>query len=648
VKTNAERHDALAANSALYLPERSLSRVTDGLKRVFDLVIAVLGLMLAAPLFLIIAILIKLDSPGPVLFPQVRVGRHRRRFRMWKFRKMSDKLEKPGPSLTRRHDHRLTAVGRFLERTKLDELPQLLNVLWGDMSIVGPRPEVPKFIEHYPDRWDVVLSVKPGLFGPTQLRYRNESELYPPNCENVEAFYVRYILPAKLELDAEYARSIGVVHDLALLVRCTLVIFSGAITWETLSIRRWQILNLIILSVLGVCGMVVANGVTVGRLDRSDMFCSIVLAAGAKFVCLLAFKVPKALATSMTADDFLRIWWCALTSAALIVTGMLLLDRRDFSRLVLLLDTTLFVSLLLIYKLLLFKVYVSLSWRGSHQLSRRLVYASLVLAPLSLSAMATFRHGMDAWSGASLPLYLTLLPIVTVIRPMVVLLTPIYPRPTAFSWFVREGMKLALGTLVGSAIVASAAVVVNESGVGHGDLLCDAALYQVGMTCVASWYHGRLNEGKQCGSAAERAATPATEKILVVGSGIGLSCFVAALAELPDFACEVVGIVTPHHYHRTSTVGGYPIIGHIQDIPELLDRTDISRVVIVTCAIDQASLEELSRRCRGREDRFTYVEMLAPLLRWRSETQAATGQPPLQRNKDHSDWGNSVDQLTVR
>ena len=188
-------------------------------KRVFDLVIASAGLLIAAPLFVAIAIAIKRDSPGPVFFRQLRVGRKRRPFAMWKFRKMPDDLSEQGPMLTVRNDQRLTRVGYWLERTKLDELPQLLNVLSSEMSVVGPRPEVSKFVDRAsPDLWDQVSSVKPGIFGPNQIRYRNEADLYPPGCD-IEAFYLNSILPAKLEVDARYARHAHWLADAGLLVR---------------------------------------------------------------------------------------------------------------------------------------------------------------------------------------------------------------------------------------------------------------------------------------------------------------------------------------------------------------------------------------------------------------------------------------------
>jgi lipopolysaccharide/colanic/teichoic acid biosynthesis glycosyltransferase len=202
--------------------ERYLRRSGLGLlrKRLFDLAIAGAGLLVAAPLFLLIALAIKRDTPGPVFFRQVRVGRHRRPFRMWKFRKMPHDLAVQGPMLTARDDRRLTRVGFWLERTKLDELPQLLNVVAGEMSVVGPRPEVPKFVDRAtPELWDQVLSVKPGIFGPNQIRFRNEADLYPPDCTDVEDFYLRHILPEKLLEDARYAHRSGWFGDLSLLVR---------------------------------------------------------------------------------------------------------------------------------------------------------------------------------------------------------------------------------------------------------------------------------------------------------------------------------------------------------------------------------------------------------------------------------------------
>jgi len=209
--------EASGAETGRYLRRGWLGLVR---KRLFDLVVAGAGVLVAAPLFLVIAIAIKRDTPGPVFFRQLRVGRHRRSFSMWKFRKMPHDLREQGPMLTARDDRRLTRVGFWLERTKLDELPQLLNVLAGEMSVVGPRPEVPKFVDRAtPELWDQVLSVKPGIFGANQIRFRNEADLYPPDCTDIEDFYLHHILPEKLLVDSGYAHHSGWFGDLSLLLR---------------------------------------------------------------------------------------------------------------------------------------------------------------------------------------------------------------------------------------------------------------------------------------------------------------------------------------------------------------------------------------------------------------------------------------------
>jgi lipopolysaccharide/colanic/teichoic acid biosynthesis glycosyltransferase len=203
-------------------PYWPIGRFAELSKRTFDLIVAGMALILLAPIFMLIAVLIKLDSRGPIFFGQVRVGRDRCLFRMWKFRKMYHNMPEQGPNLTCRGDVRLTRLGRLLERTKLDELPQFFNVLAGDMSLIGPRPEIPLFVAHYPEQWDRVLSVKPGIFGPCQIRYRKESELYPSACTNVEDYYIQHILPEKLAIDAAYASQSSLTGDAAMLVGAVL------------------------------------------------------------------------------------------------------------------------------------------------------------------------------------------------------------------------------------------------------------------------------------------------------------------------------------------------------------------------------------------------------------------------------------------
>jgi lipopolysaccharide/colanic/teichoic acid biosynthesis glycosyltransferase len=194
-------------------------------KRALDLLIAGLGLILLCPLMLFLALWIKLDSPGPVLYRGQRVGQDGRPFLMYKFRTMVQGAEGRGPAVTYRDDPRITSAGRFLRRTKLDELPQLLNVLKGEMSLVGPRPEDPSYVELYTPEQRRVLSVKPGITGPTQLEYRDEASML--QGESVDEEYVTRLMPEKLKLDLEYVRTRSLKLDLRILWRTATTLLLG-------------------------------------------------------------------------------------------------------------------------------------------------------------------------------------------------------------------------------------------------------------------------------------------------------------------------------------------------------------------------------------------------------------------------------------
>lgn len=187
------------------------------LKRGFDVVVSATGLLLLAPLLLLVAALIKLDSPGPVFYRQVRVGRHGVPFRIFKFRTMVAAQHSDAPQLTVAGDARITRVGARLRRYKLDELPQLLDVLRGTMSLVGPRPEVPKYVAQYPEAWrERVLSVRPGITDFASVHYRHENELLS-RVADPEREYLEVILPSKLRYAMHYVDNLTLADDLKLL-----------------------------------------------------------------------------------------------------------------------------------------------------------------------------------------------------------------------------------------------------------------------------------------------------------------------------------------------------------------------------------------------------------------------------------------------
>jgi lipopolysaccharide/colanic/teichoic acid biosynthesis glycosyltransferase len=190
------------------------------IRRGRDVAVAAVVLSTTAPLWLVIAIAIKVDSRGPVLHRAVRVGRDGGLFTLYKFRTMTADATRNGLALTRSGDQRITWPGRFLRSSKLDELPQLLNVLRGDMTLVGPRPEDPRYVSSYTPEQRRILKFKPGITSPASVAYRDEEAILG-RCpeEDVERLYVQQVLPSKLDIDLAYCERRSVGTDIAVLAR---------------------------------------------------------------------------------------------------------------------------------------------------------------------------------------------------------------------------------------------------------------------------------------------------------------------------------------------------------------------------------------------------------------------------------------------
>jgi lipopolysaccharide/colanic/teichoic acid biosynthesis glycosyltransferase len=197
-------------------------------KRFYDLFFATLGLILLSPLFLLLALAIKLSDRGPVFYRQKRIGQYGIPFLIWKFRTMVPDADASGPSVTSNDDPRVTSLGRLLRRTKLDEFPQLWNVLRGEMSLVGPRPEVACYVEHYNPKQRAILEHKPGITDLASLRFRNEEALLN-GSDTTEEFYVEHCLPRKLKLNEEYARQANLLTDTWIIIQTICPYWAGVL-----------------------------------------------------------------------------------------------------------------------------------------------------------------------------------------------------------------------------------------------------------------------------------------------------------------------------------------------------------------------------------------------------------------------------------
>ena len=185
------------------------------IKRAFDIVVSAIGLLLLSPLLLIIAVANWLTAPGPIFYLAPRIGLHGRLFYVYKFRTMIVNADKVGPKVTVAGDSRITPIGRILRKTKLDELPQLINVLRGDMSLVGPRPEDPRYVALYTPVQRAVLNVAPGITSPASVHYRDEQALLVGH--DWETRYINEIMPAKLAIDLDYAQHPSLTRDISII-----------------------------------------------------------------------------------------------------------------------------------------------------------------------------------------------------------------------------------------------------------------------------------------------------------------------------------------------------------------------------------------------------------------------------------------------
>ena len=311
------------------------------MKRCIDLVLACIGLILVLPFFPIIGLLIKLDSRGPVLYRSERIGKNGKPFKMYKFRTMFETPLPVGASVCPQDDPRVTPFGRILRRTKMNELPQLLNVLKGEMTFVGPRPEAPDLAALYPDYAKAIFTVTPGLVGPNQILGRNEEEWYPPGVDP-QQYYIEEILPKKLPLDLEYVRHPSLVKDVQYLVLGIKETVCKAISWKLVLQNKSQIYLLGIDVLLSLTSFGLAHLLRFAGLVEAqeispflNLLPFIVLM---RLPCFVYFGLYRTLIRYISYTDIWNVLKAISTSSILFIGLTFLFNVRTFPRSVLFID----------------------------------------------------------------------------------------------------------------------------------------------------------------------------------------------------------------------------------------------------------------------------------------------------------------------
>lgn len=311
------------------------------MKRCIDLVLACIGLVLVLPLFPIIGLLIKLDSRGPVLYRCDRIGKDGKLFKMYKFRTMFEFPLPVGASVCPHDDPRVTHFGRILRRTKINELPQLLNIFKGEMTFVGPRPEAPDLAALYPDYARAIFSVTPGLVGPNQILGRNEEEWYPPGVDP-QRYYIEEILPKKLPLDLEYVRHPSLVKDLQYLGLGIKETICKAISWKLVMQNTSQLYLLgtdVMLSMISFgLAYLVRFGRTSQEMELTTFLGLLPVVVLIRLPCFVYFGLYRTLIRYISYTDILNVLKAIGTSSILCIVLTFLFAFYTFPRSILLID----------------------------------------------------------------------------------------------------------------------------------------------------------------------------------------------------------------------------------------------------------------------------------------------------------------------
>lgn len=322
-----------------------------------DIIIGIIGCLVMTLMLPVIALLIKIDSKGPVFYGCDRIGKRGRRFKMYKFRTMFEVSCPLGQSVSPQGDPRVTETGRWLRRTKLNEFPQFFNLLKGDMTLLGPRPEAPDLAADYPPEAQEIFSNKPGLIGPNQIRGRNEEEWYPPGVDSRE-YYLEHILPAKLVIDLEYLQQKTFWGDAKLIMLAFWAMVAGAVRRSHLADNLTQILMVFLDIFCCLAALLLAHILRFGfgftAADADVLIWLLPLAVLTRLPIFYYFGFYQTLIRHFSMSDVRMVFDGALAGSAILIVVSYLsgLDLRTYGRSVCIVDWGLLTTMLIGYRAL--------------------------------------------------------------------------------------------------------------------------------------------------------------------------------------------------------------------------------------------------------------------------------------------------------
>jgi lipopolysaccharide/colanic/teichoic acid biosynthesis glycosyltransferase len=541
------------------------------MSRILEVIIVVVLLLLLSPLLILLALAVVIDSPGPPFFRQRRVGIHGTYFWMYKFRKMRNSIPPDGKGITTRNDVRLTRMGKILERFKLDELPQLLNVLKGDMALIGPRPEIPRFTVYYPEKWQEVLKVRPGVIGYSQMIVPHESDLYPPDCVDHEAYYIEHILPDKLDNEIRYTQLRSFALDIQILFQVTCSLLTKTINRQWILVRLSHVFMFLMDSLISVVSLLVSlflvyqNGIPPAVYALMDKVLMVgLLVRPVIFILSGLHRYP--ISSSITLSYLLRIARASFYSSLALIMTLMFLDERDLVLSAHLVDLFVLPVFLIGVRIGYIFLHDSILKMGSLvSPSRALVHAVIILGH-GIAGFLSFWIAHILWMQELNMNYL--IPRIGIVSLLALgirlLLSVVIWPPQGKTWrslCIREGIKILNVSLMGTGFILISYLVMQQETYSRVALILDFCLYSLTAFMFALiWCMPQIGNYQRDKS----------KKVIILGVGVEAEHLISTLQRLEDDSLNVVGIVTDIEWKRFSSIAGVNVIGNVADLSAIL------------------------------------------------------------------------------
>ncbi|MDX9753166.1 MAG: sugar transferase [bacterium] len=540
--------------------------------RSIEFLLSLCAILLLSPLFILLMIAIVLDSPGWPFFRQIRVGKNGHLFYMIKFRKMPRYVPKDGKGITTANDIRLTRMGRLLERFKLDELPQFFNVLMGSMSLVGPRPEIPKFTGHYPEKWEKVLSIRPGVVGYSQIKVPHETDLYPPDCLDHEAYYIQHILPEKLENEIEYIQKKSFRFDLSILVKVSLSLVTRTITPRWLLARYWHFHMLASDTFLSCiclyCAYLLTHQGGIAPDVQNQLKNALLTNLWLRPLVFFLFSLHKyPFSSSLTLRYLFRIVKTAVySSVVLIIALMLFSEERNLVLSAHIVDMVLLPSFLIGIRLFYIALHDALIAVGFFQSVRHaLSHLAMALVFGGLGIFSFYSgHVVRVSTQVAHHLERTEWIVVMAFFIRAALSLLVWP-PVASSradLIKKEFLRIFNNAVLGTGLILMVYLFLQIENFSRLALVFDCAIYFCLVFALsATWSLRKIHSSK---------AKPHS-RVLIYGVGVETELFLNTLDRMPSVNCDIIGIISDLSWKRFSTISGVNVIGTISDLPAIIE-----------------------------------------------------------------------------